>query len=71
MTGQLKQGPDRKVYEPKREPKSHAVSPGAVSRLGNMVGEGTPHKTLYKDDGTLQAPMHSVATHKGGSQGRY
>jgi len=64
--------PDRDVREgQKREPKSHAVSPGAVSRLGNMVAEGTPHKTLYKDDGTLQAPMHSIATHKGGSQGRY
>jgi hypothetical protein len=64
--------PDRDVKDGrKREPINHAVSPGAVSRLGEMVGEGTPHKTLYKDDGTLQAPMHSVATHKGGSQGRY
>jgi hypothetical protein len=31
----------------KKEPVVHPVSPGAVSRLGGMVGEGTPHKNLY------------------------
>ena len=31
----------------KAEPKVNVVSPGAVSRLGGMVGEGTPHKALY------------------------
>jgi hypothetical protein len=31
----------------KREPVVHPVSPGAVSRLGGMVGQGTPHKNLY------------------------
>ena len=55
----------------KVEPKAHAVSPGAVSRLGNMVGVGTPYKTLYSDDGTLKAPMKSVKTSNSGSQGEY
>jgi hypothetical protein len=32
---------------PKAEPKPHAVSVGAVSRLGGMVGEGTPYKNIY------------------------
>ena len=36
---------------PKREPISHAVSVGAVSRLGGMVGEGTPYKNLYNKQG--------------------
>ena len=31
----------------KREPIAHGVSPGAVSRLGGAVGEGTPYKNLY------------------------
>ena len=71
MTGQLKQGPSRQVYEPKREPINHPISPGAVSRLGNLVGEGTPYKTLRRDDGSLKAPMHSVKTSNSGSQGKY
>jgi hypothetical protein len=32
---------------PKQEPRPHGVSVGAVSRLGGMVGEGTPYKALY------------------------
>ena len=32
---------------PKREPLVHPVSVGAVSRLGGMVGVGTPHKNIY------------------------
>jgi hypothetical protein len=35
------------TQNPKREPVPHGVSPGAVSRLGGMVGEGTPYKNLY------------------------
>jgi hypothetical protein len=31
----------------KAEPISRSVSVGAVSRLGSMVGEGTPKKELY------------------------
>ena len=36
---------------PKVEPKPYAMSIGAVSRLGGMVGEGTPHKALYNHQG--------------------
>jgi hypothetical protein len=39
--------------DPKTEPRVNVVSPGAVSRLGGMVGPGTPHKSLYQ---------HSVAS---------
>jgi hypothetical protein len=35
------------VNAPKQEPKPHAVSVGAVSRLGGMVGVGTPYKNIY------------------------
>ena len=35
------------VKAPKAEPKPHAVSVGAVSRLGGMVSVDTPHKALY------------------------
>jgi hypothetical protein len=35
------------TQNPKREPTPHGVSVGAVSRLGGMVGEGTPYKNLY------------------------
>ena len=63
---------DRSVSEGhKREPINHPISVGAVSRLGNMVGEGTPFKTLQKDGGGLEAPMKSVKTSNSGSQGRY
>ena len=63
---------DRDVDEGrKREPISHSISVGAVSRLGNMVGEGTPYKTLINKDGTLKAPMRSVKTSNSGSQGSY
>jgi hypothetical protein len=33
--------------DPKQEPKVNPVSVGAVSRLGEKVGEGTPYKALY------------------------
>jgi hypothetical protein len=36
---------------PKVEPTPHAVSVGAVSRLGAKVGEGTPYKNLYNKVG--------------------
>jgi hypothetical protein len=35
------------TQNPKQEPRPHGVSVGAVSRLGGMVGEGTPYKNLY------------------------
>jgi hypothetical protein len=37
--------------DPKQEPKAHAVSVGAVSRLGAKVGEGTPFKAFYNQQG--------------------
>jgi hypothetical protein len=37
--------------DPKVEPKPHAVSVGAVSRLGAKVGEGTPFKSFYNQQG--------------------
>jgi hypothetical protein len=40
------------VSEPKREPIVNPVSPGAVSRLGAVVGVGTPHKNLYSSKAT-------------------
>jgi hypothetical protein len=36
------------VNAPKREPISRAVDPGAVSRLGSMLGEGADFKPLYQ-----------------------
>jgi hypothetical protein len=39
------------VKAPKQEPRPHAVSVGAVSRLGGVVGEGTPYKALYNKQG--------------------
>jgi hypothetical protein len=35
------------VTAPKREPVSHPVSLDAVSRIGSMVGVGSPHAALY------------------------
>jgi hypothetical protein len=35
------------VSAPKTEPNSRGVDPGYVSRCGNLVGEGTPYKTMY------------------------
>jgi hypothetical protein len=37
--------------DPMQEPRPHSVSVGAVSRLGGMVGEGTPYKNLYNKQG--------------------
>jgi hypothetical protein len=37
---------------PKREPIVNVVSPGAVSRLGGMVGPGTPHKNIFSSTAT-------------------
>lgn len=61
----------------KVEPRSSAISPGAVSHLGIMKGNhydgGTvnvPAQPLVQGRG-LKAPMVGVTTHKGGSQGSY
>jgi hypothetical protein len=69
------------VRSPKVEPTSHAVSQGAVSRLGNMVGVGTPHRSLYNftktsspfgaTDNTAQGPGANRVVMKSGSQGQH
>lgn len=58
----------------KQEPASQKVSPGAVSRLGNMIGNhsdtGThraPAEKLFQGRG-LSAPMAKTTIHKSGSQ---
>jgi len=67
----MSQNVGKKTYEPKTEPVNRPVSPGAVSRLGNMVGPGTPFKTLEDGRGGLKAPMAEETCHHSGSQGRH
>jgi hypothetical protein len=54
----------------KAEPKPHAVSAGAVSRLGAKVGPGTPEKAFYNQQAytTPQGPTPSVAGPGGGRE---
>lgn len=54
----------------KTEPRSMAVNPGAVSRMGIEPGPLTTPKQMYEGRG-LEAPMKSESTHKSGSQGKY
>ncbi len=54
----------------KVEPKSMAVNPGAVSRMGNMAAPGTKPEQMYEGRG-LKAPMVSTTSHKAGSQGKH
>jgi hypothetical protein len=56
----------------KSEPKPHSVSMGAVSRLGAVIGEGTPLKPLYKGAGysTPQGPTDNTANLGPGGCGR-
>jgi len=56
----------------KVEPKAHAVSPRAVSDIGNQVLPARGHTStpLYEGRG-LEAPMKSCTTHHCGSQGRH
>jgi len=65
----MKQGQasSSKMGSTKTEPVSKGVNPGAVSRLGNMVGPGTKSVPLYEGRG-LKAPMKSVTTYPKGSQ---
>lgn len=59
----------------KIEPRSNAVSPAGVARIGNMIGNHADCGTIqakqipiYEGRG-LEAPMVGVTTHKAGSQG--
>jgi hypothetical protein len=76
--GGIEQKNTASYSDSKREPIVHAVSPGAVSRLGEMVGVGTPHKSLYNftktsspfgaTDNTLAGPGANRTVMKAGSQ---
>jgi hypothetical protein len=57
------------VRSPKVEPKSHAVSLGATSRLGNMVSTDTPHKALIAGAGysTPVGPTSNLDARPGGN----
>lgn len=54
----------------KIEPRSKAVSPGAVSNIGNMVGMARAVKPLDMGRG-YKAPKISGGTHRSGSQGKH
>jgi hypothetical protein len=45
------------TQNPKREPVVYGVSPGAVSRQGSMVGEGTPYKSLQTQGSAYSNPV--------------
>jgi hypothetical protein len=57
------------VSAPKTEPRAHAVSVGATSRLGGVVGVGTPHKSLYAGAGysTPVGPTNGLDARPGGN----
>ena len=66
----MKQGTGKSTMSGgKVEPKSHGVSPGAVSDLG-VHQVRTTSKPMYEGRG-IQAPKASPSTHKSGSQGRH
>jgi hypothetical protein len=64
---------------PKQEPRVNPVSVGAVSRLGALVGEGTPLKNLYSSKATtpfgttpsVPGPGGGRMVMKSGSQGQH
>ena len=65
---------------PKQEPISHAISIGAVSRIGAKVGPGTPKKELYSgkgftppappSNGRGQGPGSNHQVYRAGSQSK-
>ena len=68
----MKQGrASRDVREgTKVEPTPHAVSVGAVARIGQAQYPGAKTGPLYEGRG-LKAPMVGQTNHKSGSQGRH
>jgi hypothetical protein len=64
---------------PKQEPKVNPVSVGAVSRIGGMLGVGTPHKNLYSSKATtpfgttpsVPGPGGGRMVMKSGTQGQH
>lgn len=66
-----KQGTGRNIPGPmKHEPNSRAVSPGAVSQIGNAVGRMAEVKPLYSGRG-FEAPKAASTIHHCGSQGKH
>jgi hypothetical protein len=55
---------------PKVEPTVYRASPGATSRLGNMVGEGTPLKMLQTQGGAYSNPIGPTPSVAGPGGGR-
>jgi hypothetical protein len=57
------------VSAPKREPVSHSVSVGAVSRLGGILGVGTKFKPFYNGQGysTPSGPTPGLDARPGGN----
>jgi hypothetical protein len=57
------------VNAPKQEPRPHAVSVGAVSRMGGALGVGTTHKALYSGAGysTPRGPTDGMDARPGGN----
>jgi hypothetical protein len=51
----------------KVEPKPHGVSISHVTNIGQQYVYTKQPPGMYKSDG-FKAPMHSMATHKAGSQ---
>lgn len=65
-------------HDQKVEPRSRAISPGAVSYLGNKQGNHTtdtgdfsPKLDPWDQGRGYMAPMIGAKRHKGGSQGSY
>lgn len=77
----MKQGQaSRTVTEVKVEPTPHAINPGWVAQLGQMQGTHVTGESpeifgafekKHAGRGFKGPPLDSMATHKGGSQGRY
>ena len=65
-------------HDQKVEPSSKAINPGAVSYIGNKLGnhateDGSGHTNYTKMDAGrgYRAPEIGSTTHKNGSQGRH
>jgi hypothetical protein len=67
--GGINSKPVSHVSAAKTEPKSHAISLGATSRLGNMVSVDTPHKSLISGAGysTPVGPTSGLDARPGGN----
>ena len=67
----MKQGPSKNSYEPKTEPKAHAVNVAGASQLGQKVGYARAVEPLYTGRGYESPAPKGVTIHHSGSQGRH